>query len=495
MIVWGLFFLVLIWTTLCLAVILRRRWAEEEHLPFPVIALPLEMTREGAPLYRNRLLWLGFAFPAFLHSLNSLQSLYPTLPTWKINTVHDLVGDGVVQYPWTGMDTFFYLLHPVGVGFGYLINTDISFSLWFFYLIKKLFNVLGVVEGWRDPSQGWLGDQAEQFPFTGAQGWGAWLALGLSTLYAGRVSLRGYLHRACKGDPMGVDRGEAMSARLAVFGFLGGFLALCAFVWSSGGSWWLPPLFFGVFLLIMVALSRIRAETAVLSTDLGWVNPQSILPTFTGTISVSHTDLVHMGMLSWFNTDYRTSFMPHELEGLVGLERAKGNMRPLIPAILFAAVVAIISGLLWHIQLYYINGAATAQVNSWPVVSKGAEPWHDVQHWLQSPKPPDGVALTAMAVGASMTLLLTALRGRFLGFPLHPAAYVLNVSYANDVFWCDMFVAWLIKSLILRYGGISVYRQAMPLFLGLILGDFVTGSFWSLIGIALHVNLFRTFAI
>ena len=56
--------------------IVRRRWEEEEHLPFPVIVLPLEMTREGAPLYRNPLLWLGFAFPAVLHSLNSLASIY-----------------------------------------------------------------------------------------------------------------------------------------------------------------------------------------------------------------------------------------------------------------------------------------------------------------------------------------------------------------------------------------------------------------------------------
>ena len=77
LLVWSVFFLVLLWTTLCLAAIVRRRWAEGEHLPFPVIALPLEMTREGAPLYRNGLLWLGFAVPFFFHSLNSLASISP----------------------------------------------------------------------------------------------------------------------------------------------------------------------------------------------------------------------------------------------------------------------------------------------------------------------------------------------------------------------------------------------------------------------------------
>ena len=44
------------------------------------------------------------------------------------------------------------------------------------------------------------------------------------------------------------------------------------------------------------------------------------------------------------------------------------------------------------------------------------------------------------------------------------------------------------------YGGSRMYRQALPFFLGLILGDFVTGAAWSIIGTVLHVNLFRTFA-
>jgi hypothetical protein len=83
---------------------------------------------------------------------------------------------------------------------------------------------------------------------------------------------------------------------------------------------------------------------------------------------------------------------------------------------------------------------------------------------------------------------------RFLGFPFHPAGYALNLTFANDFFWGDMFVAWAIKSLIIRFGGASVYKQALPFFLGLILGDFVTGAAWSIVGTALQLNLFRTFA-
>jgi len=491
--VWSVFFLVLLWTTLCLAAILRRRWEDEEHLPFPVLALPLEMTREGAPLYRQPLLWGGFAIPFVLHSLNSLQSIIPTLPTMKMNSVHDLIADGGLQYPLTGAGTLFYQLHPAGIGFGFLINTDVSFSLWFFYLAKKALDIWAASRNWRDVATGWTVDANGQFPYFSYQGWGAWLALSLAALWAGRSYFRAYAARAFRGDRQGVDRDEPMSARLAVFGFLAGFLALSAFVWSSGGSWWLPLAFLAVYLLLMVTLSRLRAETAVLSSELVWINPQSMIPVLTGTSALSQPDLTHIGMLSWFNGDYRAAAMPHQLEAFVGLRRAGGKLSPLVSALMLAAAVAVVAALLWDLQLYYVNGAAGGNVNSWRI-SKGSEPWVSLQNALHSPKAASGAAPGAMLAGAAIVFLLSALRTQFVGFPLHPAAYALNMSFANDFFWCDMLLAWLVKSCVLRYGGIKLYRQALPFFLGLILGDYVTGSVWSLIGTFFHLSLFRTFA-
>lgn len=492
--IWGAFFLLLLWTLLCVSALLRRRWAEEEHLPFPIIVLPLEMTREGAPLYQNKLLWAGFAIPCALHSLNSLQFIFPTLPYWHLNTVHDAVPDYQLPKPWTGMDALFYMLHGSGVGFGYLINTDVSFSLWFFYLVKKAANVWGVAQGWRDPLRGWWGDSVSQFPYTGAQGWGAWLALGLAALWNGRGYYRQTLRRALHGDPAQEDAGELMSARTAVVGACIGFLAMCLFIWTSGGSWWVPVLFLAIFVLIMVALTRIRAEAAVPSTELGWINPQAMMPELLGTSTFSHLDLAHIATLSTWSMDMRAAPMPHELEGQVALLRAGGRLRPLLPALLLAALVAIVSASLWDLQMYYAQGAGTGDVNPWRTLGKGEEPWWTLTHWLNSPAPPNIASWIAAATGFGMTFLLSALRARFVGFPLHPAGYVLNTSFANDFFWCDMFVAWAIKTCILRYGGSVLYLRALPFFLGLILGDFVTGSAWSIVGTLLNVNLFRTFA-
>ena len=39
-------------------------------------------------------------------------------------------------------------------------------------------------------------------------------------------------------------------------------------------------------------------------------------------------------------------------------------------------------------------------------------------------------------------------------------------------------MAWLAKTIVLRYGCIRLYRELMLFFLGLVLGDFFTASLW-----------------
>ncbi|MCX8053233.1 MAG: hypothetical protein N3B12_05445 [Armatimonadetes bacterium] len=53
--------------------------------------------------------------------------------------------------------------------------------------------------------------------------------------------------------------------------------------------------------------------------------------------------------------------------------------------------------------------------------------------------------------------------------------------------WLPLFIAWVIKLVILRYGGLKLYRRALPFFLGVILGECIVGSFWTIWGISTHV--------
>ncbi len=72
---------------------------------------------------------------------------------------------------------------------------------------------------------------------------------------------------------------------------------------------------------------------------------------------------------------------------------------------------------------------------------------------------------------------------RFVWWSFHPAGFAISTSWGMNVPWGCLFMSWLIKLIILKYGGPVKYRMISPLFLGLILGEFTIGSTWSIIGI------------
>ncbi len=49
--------------------------------------------------------------------------------------------------------------------------------------------------------------------------------------------------------------------------------------------------------------------------------------------------------------------------------------------------------------------------------------------------------------------------------------------------WLSFLVAWILKTLILRYGGPTLYRRARPVFMGLILGDTFNAGVWIIVGL------------
>jgi hypothetical protein len=55
----------------------------------------------------------------------------------------------------------------------------------------------------------------------------------------------------------------------------------------------------------------------------------------------------------------------------------------------------------------------------------------------------------------------------------------------------SIFVGWFLKWIILKYGGRKWHRGAIPFFLGIVLGEFIIGTFWSLLGILSAQPMYR----
>jgi hypothetical protein len=91
------------------------------------------------------------------------------------------------------------------------------------------------------------------------------------------------------------------------------------------------------------------------------------------------------------------------------------------------------------------------------------------------------------AGGALVTLALTMLRATFYWWPLHPLGLALSGSWAAVEFWFPCLVAWLIKTCVVRYAGMTAYARIRPLFLGLILGECVMATIFALLNMLFHL--------
>jgi hypothetical protein len=86
-----------------------------------------------------------------------------------------------------------------------------------------------------------------------------------------------------------------------------------------------------------------------------------------------------------------------------------------------------------------------------------------------------------MAAGAVVTIALGLLRLRFWWWPFHPVGYLAANCWGMHWFSQAFFAGWLFKSLVIRYGGLALFRRTVPLAIGLIAGDFMSEAAWVLV--------------
>jgi hypothetical protein len=80
--------------------------------------------------------------------------------------------------------------------------------------------------------------------------------------------------------------------------------------------------------------------------------------------------------------------------------------------------------------------------------------------------------------GFCLFFLLQYMCMTFTWWPLHPVALMFVGTWYCHQLWVSVFIGWLIKALILRYGGSRVYRNAAPFFIGLVMGEILSVAFW-----------------
>ena len=480
---WSAFCAVLLFTMLCLNSILRKQWVESERLTFPIVTLPLEMTHESGALFKNKHMWLGFAIAGTLTLLAGLNYLYPSVPCMRIARVN--VGHLITDPPWNAIGGVSIAFYFWAIGIAFLMPLELSVSCWLFYWLMKMELVFCQATGINQltvPAGGF----DTRYPFVMSQSYGAYLGFFALSMWSSRHYLGRVWRTAFHGTKEEDESREPISYRAAILGAAFGFMFLACFATAMGMSPAVIIVFFIFYFVFAVLVSRIRAELGFPTHDMHVMAPQHLIETVAGTENISKPDLTGFSLFFWFNRTYAGHPSSHMMESYKLAEQTNAPARQMFFAIVIAGIFAMPIGFWMLLHMYFNNGGATANVESW-ALGFGQECWDQLQDWLRRPTGPNGTAVGFVGVGFGISMLLGWARLKFLSFPLHPLAYAIAPSWGMAQLWLPLLIGSMAKMGILKFGGLRSYRIALPFFLGLILGEITIGSLWTIVGIVLGI--------
>jgi len=470
---WLLFFLALWWTLYCMMSLFYRIWNEEERLSFPQVFIPLEMTDTDpnrTPFFKNRLMWAGFAIAAVYNLVNIWHALVPSVPAIGKNVD---IGIIFLTPPLSELAPLRFEIRPELIGLGYLVSTEISLTTWLSYAVLKAAAVIGVT----------LGATPGQLPYSQEQGIGAYLMLAVLLVWLSRRQLKSLFTLALQGEA--AVGPEGIRVRWAFVGLIGGFLAVWCFMSIAGMAAWVAGVYLVLVLAVALVYGRLRAEAGV---PLVWLFPyymqkRALLYAF-GSAPFTHSGPSTMpvwALFTFLSRGYFPALTGYQIEGMEMARRAEIRGSRVVWALCLAVGLGIVVGWYNHLVPYYHFGATQLRGGIWGEWIANPE-YAAAVKLPGTPMHPDQPRIFAMLVGAAAGFLLWALRLRFAGFPLHPLGYVMTCSYGSLI-WGSFLIVWILKSLALRYGGMSFYRQTIPFFLGLAFGHFaIAGILWGLTG-------------
>ena len=515
---WTVLFFAFYFFLMCLAEFFRRKWVSRENLAFPLVEIAdniirhdyrLELGGDGTnPERRSRafypLAMMGFAV-GFLMLFFEALGHYGFLAAdasfyFHFNDeIFAQAGGALREVP-----TMVFVLSPIVVGLVFLLSLEVGFAIWATFLlyigISWIFRLM--FPNLQD--SGWTGfGDGRFYPWPMEQMLGACLVFAVFMIWKSRQN--------AAVPKTSAEKAEAyLPPALTRWGLIITPAVILALLWSLGvRSIVLLSAFSIALLAVTVAAARVRAETGLPTTHVFYENTK--LPIVLGLTGISgaknyaaFVNIVFLPMTLLFRT------LPQQLENMELARRYRISFRTVAVSGAFSFATAVGVGLLSYLLYTFYIGQDFFGGESLPPHAgrPGGQQlatyplW--VSHFLGEPgldqfDSPNWLRIGAIGVGAAVIGLLLYLRQKFLRFPLHPVGYLLlllSIHYAwvspyigtgeerivqGSTLWGGAFVAWLLKKLIVKYGGMTSYKRAKPFFVGLVVGSVVCIFTWNVI--------------
>ena len=489
LLLWGLFVLLAYLVMLFLINILSRQWIHNERMNFPLLKVPEMISKavsagETGSFFLNRFLLTGLSIPIVLHLINGLNLYYPSIP--PIPTLF-LAGpyfsdSGIL----TGFHKLKIYLYPSFIGFAFLTSRQISFSFWFFFLggcllygILDLFGYsipvseLGVTFG---PTLA----RPEEMQMIGAYGIFFLFLVWLARLHLVDVCKQSLFIK--KPSP---DRSEWFDVRISFWGAIIGFAAIIWWYIQLGMAPVTAIMVVGAFFMIMLVATRIICQGGLAYFTLTAAPTDGMIALFGAKLFAGAGGLLAGMSQKVLFVDLRESLMPTLLHGR-HLHQNKNPALLLFSGLALTIVASMTTSIMAMMTLCYRYGIRELQLD-W--ASQTTTAVYENIYKLVAMETTTGSWIYIFALaGAVVMLVLVTCYHRLYWWPIHPLGYLTAYSSAMRILWVSFFVGWVCNALCMRYGGIVLFKKLQFFFIGLIIGDFLMGGGWALVGLFTDIS-------
>ena len=460
---WGTFLLALFAVSSAIMVILRKQWIERERLTFPLANVPLMLVQESdqpscLPLIaQNRLFWIGFAFPLSVICWNivSYWGVVMPIPLGAPYPAQVTLAESFPALP--------FKLHFAFISIGFFTELNILFSVWIFILLSTI--QIGVMSRFGVP-------QTAEIVL--AQHLGGFFLYTLFGLWMARRHLLDVLRKALGWGHDVNDSMEFFSYRTAVLTVLIGLTYMVLFLHSGGMALGTISVLLTTALLMYIGITRVVAEGGLIYLDLPY-SAHDFTVFALGSSNLHRSDLAMLTLSQTFARNWRTLGMC-SIAHLNKVGEATGaTKRGTFSVISAALILAAMISLIYTIYLGYATNGADQFVGSF---GNAKASYTTLASWIQNQMQLTGSEFFSLSLGGLMGWFLILCHHRFPWWPLHPIGFAVGQVWALKMVFGSVVLIWLVKALILRFGGTKLYREAQPFFIGMLVG-YVLGVFIS----------------
>ena len=445
------------------SVIFYKQWHEKERLVFPMATFPMDMLRQSAgsrvpDVFKNKVFWIGFGFVAGIIGWNIIGYFALSLPpiTLFYSTAYKAVPLGH-HFP-----DYFLRVQPMIMGLAYLCPLDILFSFWFYDFVnilkQGLLNRTGFTVGL--PGQPAMGGEIAMLESHGALvflvGWSVWVARG---------HLRETLQKAFERGRED-DDGTPVSYRTAWLGLLSSAVFLGGWMVSAGMR--VPVMLVQLLLLFICffGITKYAATTGFIFLSPAGGKGADVLLSLGGTSNLppaTQTSIWLVNSNALCGVPIRITCIP----SVTHFFRMLGDHLRRHPLIWGCIPVAFVTGFVASVgaQLYrcYTEGGLNGHMAlwDWGVLMGRVSLIEGSKLTVFDPQ-----KLGVWFFGFAEAGVLTYLKARVSWWPFHPAAIALPVGRYG---FC-LLIVWLMKTFVIQFGGVSLYRRSLPFWYGAIVG-------------------------